>query len=238
MLFAQIARVLGDPGICAIMVCLHNTFMVNFKEKFHSISNSVFRFFNFNVRGSKDFVVDIFFGPPGVGKTTCAAHFARKYLKHDIPVYSNVPILGTFILDPRTDLGFFDIRECVVILDEASIEFNNRKMDMPKNVITFLKLHRHAKCRVLVFSQSWNDMDITLRRLAINYFLITRSILPGRICCRRIKKSIGIDENTHEPADFYRFALLSRKLIAARPAWKMFDSWEMPAYPSKEFKRW
>lgn len=212
--------------------------MVNLFTKIKSFFNSVFRFFHFNLNGSRDFVVDIFFGPPGSGKTTVAAFYARKYLKHGIPVYSNVPIIGTYVLDARSDLGNFDIKECVVILDEASIEFNNRKLDMPKNVITFLKLHRHAKTRILVFSQSWNDMDITLRRLAINYFLITRSILPRTICCRRIKKSISIDESTHEPADFYDFALLSRRLIPCRMAWKMFDSWDMPCLPKKEFEKW
>jgi len=76
-------------------------------------------------------VLNVYFGVPGSGKTTFAAHLTRwalhenalirfcrrhqnvftrfilnsKYLKRRIPVYSNVPITGAYQLNPQLDIG-------------------------------------------------------------------------------------------------------------------------------------
>lgn len=153
-------------------------------------------------------VVRVYFGVPGSGKTTLAAHFAKQCFrvgfwervrlkwpnpftsflarksKKYIRVFSNVPILGCYKLDPKSDLGVFQVDDCKIILDEASIEFNNRKFkDMPAHVIKFLKLHRHYGTSVDVFSQSFDDMDITLRRLAHDFFLVKKSLIPFFYLC-------------------------------------------------------
>lgn len=210
-------------------------------------------------------VVRVYFGVPGSGKTTYAAHLCKHCFKSSvgyrliqrfpnpvvkflfrksrapIDVYSNVPILGSYKLDPKRDLGVYMVQDAKIILDEASIEFNNRKFkDMPPYVIKFLKLHRHYGTSIDVFSQSFDDMDITLRRLAHDFFLVKKSILPFFICIRRIHRKVGIDENTHQISDLYKFGLpfLDDQYVFMPSVCKMFDSYDAPELPHKEFEKW
>ena len=176
-------------------------------------------------------VLNVYFGVPGSGKTTFAAYLAKQSMresrvitwarnhpgkfsgwlldrtplfKRSEPVYSNVPITGSYQLDPKDDIGKVMVEDGRVIIDEAGIEYNNRayKTFSPA-AIYWYKYHRHYKCPVDVFSQSYEDMDITLRRLAQNYFVVKKSLLPRFVVCKRIRRKVGIDENTHQIIDHY-----------------------------------
>lgn len=96
-------------------------------------------------------------------------------------------------------------RNSYIALDEAGIEFNNRAYKtMPKHTIAWFKKHRHYGCDVDVFSQSWDDMDITIRRLA-NELWYMYKIGPFTLC-RRVYKRLTIDKNTEQIIDGYRMA--------------------------------
>lgn len=185
-------------------------------------------------------VLDVYFGVPGSGKTTFAAYLASVCQKLHKPVYSNVPISGCYKINPRTDIGFYDLHDCYILIDEASIEYNSRNYKtFPQDSIKWFKLHRHAHTGIAVFSQSWEDMDITLRRLAQNLYLVRRGLIPYTIVRRKINKHVSIDKQTEQIIDGYRFypALLGGfKLIWCPKLWKMFNSFEMPSYPSKDFE--
>jgi len=177
-------------------------------------------------------VLNVYFGVPGSGKTTFAAYLtkrsmkqsrvivwaqkhpgkfsawllASRFFKRCTPVYSNVPITGAFQLEPQADIGKYMISGGKVIIDEAGIEYNNRNFkSFPKEAIYWYKYHRHYECSVDVFSQSYEDMDITLKRLAQNYFVVKKSLLPFCIVCKSIKRKIGIDDITHQIIDKYYF---------------------------------
>lgn len=212
-------------------------------------------------------VLNVYFGVPGSGKTTFAAYLAKCFLKQSrlitwaekhpnrfsvwllnsgflkrkSPVYSNVPITGCYVLDPKEDVGKHMMVNGKVIIDEAGIEYNNRNFkSFPPEAVYWFKYHRHYQCSVDVFSQSYEDMDITLRRLAQNYFVVKKSILPFFIVCRRIKRKVGIDDNTHQIIDKYYFGLpvISCKWIFAPPLWKLFNSFSRKALPDKEWSVW
>lgn len=211
-------------------------------------------------------VVNVYFGIPGSGKTTYAAYLAKvashqtlaykieqkfsnnaivKFLfrnaRQPLDVYSNVPILGTYSIDPKSDLGFFMVSDGKVIIDEASIEYNNRNFKtLPVETIKFFKLHRHYHTSIDVFSQSFDDMDITLRRLANSYFLVKKSLFPYFIKVKKIYRKIGIDENTHQLTDLFNFGLpfLDDQYVFMPTLWKMFDSYDAPELPRKEFPKW
>ena len=70
--------------------------------------------------------VKIFFGVPGSGKTTHAAIIVYRNSKKHFTTYANVPIAGSYFYDAKM-LGKFLISDCDLIIDEASIDFNNRK---------------------------------------------------------------------------------------------------------------
>lgn len=166
-----------------------------------------------------------------------ASHFFRRAQ----PVYSNVPITGTYKLEPQADIGKVMIVDGKVIIDEAGIEYNNRNFKaFPPDAIYWYKYHRHYECSVDIFSQSYEDMDITLRRLAQNYYVVKRSIIPRFIVVKKIRRKVGIDDNTHQIIDKYYFGVpfLDSKWIYSRPLWKLFNSFSRKQLPEKEWEVW
>ena len=183
------------------------------------------------------------FGSPGAGKTCYLAKLAKKESRKR-PVYCNVDIHGTTLF---TELGSMTPPEgSLILLDECGIEYNNRAYKaLPKSVISYLKLHRHYKVDMVVVSQSWDDIDITFRRLAERYYLIRK--LPiftlAVRCVRRIKLKTddGLPADVIEPVKLLSGIL--GMLFGGLPPfflfnrshyfW-MFDSYSRPPLPVKE----
>lgn len=212
-------------------------------------------------------VLNVYFGVPGSGKTTFAAHltkwalrenplisFCRKHdnlvtrwilntglFKRKIDVYSNVPITGAYKLDPKSDIGYYMIENAKIIIDEAGIEYNNRSFkSFPAESIYYYKYHRHYRTSVDVFSQSYDDMDITLRRLAQNFYVVRKSLIPFCVVARRIRRKIGVDENTKQIADLYSMGLpvLDTQRIFSPPLWRLFNSYSRKELPRKDWETW
>lgn len=182
---------------------------------------------------------NVYFGVPGSGKTTFAAWIARRATKKGIPVYSNVPVIGTYQLDPKEDLGKYMLEKCVLIIDEAGIEFDNRKFkEFPDRATRFFKLHRHYKVNVHVFSQKHNDFDKKMRDLATQYFILNKSLLPFLIHRVTYAVHIGVNEMTEEWTDKYKKVPFSHKWVFAPVLWLMFNSWDAPELPQKEWSQW
>lgn len=167
-------------------------------------------------------MIKIYFGSPGCGKTTHIMYSVRKQMK-EIKKYDKLPkFLKIFRSVPKQNY-YTNVRSCdfpyyptdqigktvlpgdtVYYLDEAGIEYNNRKYkSLSQEAISYFKLHRHYKHDIFVYSQSWEDMDITLRRLADELYVLKR-IGPFTMI-RRIRKFFDIDKDTHQPIDGYRF---------------------------------
>lgn len=211
--------------------------------------------------------LNVYFGVPGSGKTTYAAYLAReaqresKVLrlcrrfpnrftnwilngenwKRPYPVWSNVPISGTLRINAKEDLGVNLIQDGKLIIDEAGVEFNNRNYkNFPQTAIKFFKYHRHYGVSVDVFSQSFEDMDVTLRRLAQNFYVVRRSVIPWFIVTKLIRRKVGVDQNSHQLVDAYSFGLpvLDTKWIFCPPLWRMFNSYDIEDLPEKEWSPW
>lgn len=175
-----------------------------------------------------DPALNLYFGLPGSGKSTYAAALVNGCLSAGIPVYCNFPVKGTYQFDPVSDLGRANIHDCVMIIDEAGLCFNNRNYaKFSQSNLEFFKLHRHYNTEIHVFSQGINDADIKIRQLAQKIFFIERSILPYSRRIRRIKRFLGVDENG-QLIDKYGFVPFSKKLIWLPSYWKMFDSFIKP----------
>lgn len=213
-------------------------------------------------------VLNVFFGVPGSGKTTFAAWLTKqsmreswvirlckrwpdnslckrilesKYFYRGFPVWSNVPITGAYKLDPQKDIGHYMIDGGKVIIDEAGIEYNSRFFKtFPPEAIYFYKYHRHYQTSVDVFSQSYEDMDVTLRRLAQSYFVVRKSLVPFCVTCRLIRRKVGVDDQTHQIADLYSMGmpLLDTRRIFSPPLWKMFNSYSRKELPAKAWEKW
>lgn len=182
---------------------------------------------------------DTYFGVPGSGKTTLAAYLAKKTQKKGRKVHSNVSIKGCYAIT-RHDIGHYDMSHSLVLCDEAGVEFNNRSYskNFDYEQIEFLKHHRHYDVDLAFFSQYWNDIDVTLRRLSTRLFLLEKSFIPFFIKRKKIGKRIGIDPNTKQIIDEYYFVffLFGTRYIFSPALWKMFNTHERKEMPKKDFE--
>lgn len=202
-------------------------------------------------------MIRVFFGSPGVGKTTLCVKQAKRQLKHYDYTFTNFPqtVPGSSVVD-LAGLGNWTFPDhSYIAIDEAGIEFNNRRsrskeLEMPQEQIRWFKKHRHYACDIDVYSQAWDDMDITLRRLA-NELWCMYKFGPFTLC-RRVYKKVEVDQNTHQIIDGYKLANMlwfliwplqlgwpfDKKLtVTYRPFYyKYFDSWDKDPIPVCDFK--
>lgn len=197
-------------------------------------------------------MIRIFFARPGAGKTTLCCANAKKLRKKFDHVYLTFPntVPNVHYCDFKA-LGEWSFpRNSHVSDDESGISFNSRKtLSVPQCLIAYLKLARHYGVSFDFYSQSHEDMDVTIRRLADEYWYLYR-IGPWTLG-RRIYKRVGIDKNTHQIIDEYRFASMlwlifwpfqlgwpfdKKFTLTFRPFYyKYFDSWDCDDLPVRDF---
>ena len=194
---------------------------------------------------TKSIGISVYFGGTGSGKSTIGVAEAMKWRKQGFPVYANYPVEGTYKLDPLSDLGINHLDPGLALVDEAGIDYNNRRFkSMPKENIEWLKLHRHYQVAVMIMSQSFEDMDVTFRRLAHHYYFVKPAWYSRKvICALPIRRSIGIDDTTHQIVDMYKFdpmifRLFTTKRYYGPKYWPKFDSYDTPELNHKEFQFW
>lgn len=151
-------------------------------------------------------MITVYFGSPGSGKTTMAVRELVKNSKFYDYTFSNFECncctgLSNVSLDGLGKWSFPPYS--YIAIDEAGIEYNNRKFkSLSQDTIKWFKLHRHFHCDISIWSQSWEDMDITIRRLADKLYYIRR-VGPFTII-RRVYKRVTVDKQTQQIIDGYK----------------------------------
>ena len=206
-------------------------------------------------------MITVFFGNPGCGKTTLACRELKRAGKDYAVTFANFGCKCATVDDVSLEgLGSWTFpSHSYIAIDEAGIEYNNRKYKtLSQDTIKWFKLHRHYQCDVSVWSQSWDDMDITIRRLADRLYYL-RKIGPFTLI-RRVYKRVTVDKQTEQIIDGYRMVHIlwlifkplyylsylafglgfflklvcpfdEIKLILRRPYYKYFDTYEAPELP-------
>ena len=179
--------------------------------------------------------ISIVFSPPGGGKTTTLCRYAEQAgtARKNKPqfIYSNVDLVYPFVTKiNREDLGRYNFHDCLILIDEAGVDFNNRDYkNLSKDLIKYLKYHRHFDAQIVFFSQSYDDMDITIRRLAQRYYLVKKTIfhfISKRFVIRRIKKVIDIQKDSKQIIDAYDFVAFSKFRFSGKKYFPHFNTKE------------
>lgn len=199
-------------------------------------------------------MITIYFAPPGVGKSTLIARFAFwEYVKQKIGISNyervlcNYPVKHTYLFK-KDDIGKYDLSDgqkpTLVLYDEGGLDFLNRNFKtMQSEKIEHFKLARKYREDYMIFSQAF-DLDLTIKNLAPRLYLLKKCwFWPFTIKALRVKKSIIVKEDTHDLCDGFEFdpwyiRWLTTKRYYLPPYWGMFDSWDAPALPRKDFKRY
>lgn len=182
-------------------------------------------------------MIKLFFGSPGAGKTSLAV---RMMYYSDSPyIYSNFD--NNLSIQITSDMigkyAFPDYSQ--IYIDEAGIDYNNRNYkNLSQEAIEYLKLHRHFKNDIYLFSQSWEDTDITLRRLTNELWYMKKK--GPFTFCRKLRKSVKVNKESEQIIDGYSFAGLLWNLLPPplhektffiiwrKPYFKHFDSYFKP----------
>lgn len=189
----------------------------------------------------------LIFGNPGCGKTTYACKLLRER-QHKTKKYGYKRFYSNFdnTLCQKINLkGIGDWTlpfNSYLVVDEAGIEYNNRNFKtLPQSAIEWFKLHRHYGVDVDFISQSWEDLDITIRRLVDEIWYL-KKVGPFTVV-RRIFKRVQVDENTHQIVDGYflrKFfgiifdfiiGVASFRIFLRFPYYKYFDTYAAPKRP-------
>lgn len=179
-------------------------------------------------------MIDIYFARVGVGKTTMAAKLIRKEYgrikKGKSPykyIICNSPICGAFYVPSIKQFLAKGVPEdCYIVCDEASVsrEFSNRNKSLPSSVIEFLKLHRHYNCSLVFISQSYEDLDVTIRRLYDRIFLM-RKIFSFTLIQTIVRQIDVIDGEIKDSYTSFGFP----SILYRRNFYKYFDTMFRPA---------
>lgn len=196
--------------------------------------------------------MSVFYGAPGSGKSTLACLRALQAMRSGVPVYSNVPIKGAYILDEK-DIGKYHIPSGLVIIDEAGVSYNNRDFKghfvgrLNKSTgeyetdpaLEWYKKHRHEGCEVMLFSQEFEDFDAKLQGLSTRYYIVRK--FPFKIpivFCRELAKRPSLDEQTRKPIDEYKFKPFGTNFCWCPATWRYFDSFDKMNLPPKDWHRY
>lgn len=189
------------------------------------------------------FKMTFILGKKGSGKSTLLVKTAYTYLRKGWNVYCNVRIPGTFFVsdDDLKTIGSngFDNHSCILI-DEVGLIWHSRDFkSFPAKTREWFKLQRHFKCRVFLFSQTF-DIDKSLRDLTDEMFLVDNKLRVFSYAKRILRRPVLIKPSPEAPArlddelkfDSFLFAPFGSRHFTFIPKWsKFFNSFVTPDIP-------
>ena len=177
------------------------------------------------------------FGKKGSGKSTLIQKLSNKYYKNGWTVYSTEESLNPEILplDPKNIYNYEFPEHSCIFIDEVSLIWDNRDFkSMDKKVIEWFRYQRHHKCRVFLFSQTF-DIDKKLRDLTDEMYLVNKYFRVLVRAKRILRKPIVVHPSPEAPAridedlivDGPLMAFFGGRLYAFIPYWaKKYDSFK------------
>lgn len=158
------------------------------------------------------------FGLPGSGKSTYLTMIMYKHIKKGWEVYTDDNSVkidgvkyfdsmalknGSYLPDGRkghmNEFGEInkENRNIVIFFDEIGIVYNNRnfKDNLSQDTLEWWKTHRHKRVKIYYGSQSYKDMDLKIRSLTDQLYLVKRGILKNFSVAKPILIKMDIQNN-------------------------------------------
>ena len=141
-------------------------------------------------------MISMFFGVPGVGKTTLLCKIAMDSVRKYEHVYTNVRLKVpgvTYITDDC--IGKYELENCLILIDEASIFADNRdykKFNQNGTRLEYFLTHRHHHADIILFTQGYNAVDKKLRTLTVNLYYMQKGLFLGHWFTKYYPISYGI----------------------------------------------
>lgn len=134
------------------------------------------------------------FGLPGCGKTTFLTELAYKNRNKYKHIYSNVPLNMPWVEKIEISwLGVYDIRDCLILIDEAMIEFGDRDYKkFSKEKLWFFTQHRHYHADIWIFAQEADGVDKKIRSLSARMYYIYKGKILGHFYSKVVPIRYGL----------------------------------------------
>lgn len=189
--------------------------------------------------------VSRYFGLPGCGKTTTLAMLAYKArcsLRYK-NIYCNVDLaLDGVTYVPFDVLGVYDLRDCIVLIDEAAVYCGDRDYkSFGKEKLKEFMMHRHKDMDIVLFSQEASGVDKKIRAITDRMFYVKKGFFSGKWITNiyRIPYDVMFPESGDNLGDIlmgYKKPSILSRLFARRiirsKYYQYFDSWESDELPS------
>lgn len=165
-------------------------------------------------------MITLYFGVPGCGKTTVLSAIAQKELrkirkgkskyKH---VLTNFECAGCERVE-FFDIGKYDIEECLIVLDEVTVDADNRDFKhFPKSAVGGYVYHRHYDLDIVMATQQYDAVDKKIRNLTQNLYTVSKGYLFPFIKCKKVFRIVDISEQDHDIILGYRWANLKEIIL-------------------------
>lgn len=190
------------------------------------------------------YTLTMVFGKKGSGKSTLMVRLAYKYLERGWTVFCTEPLDGCYLLD-YADVGRKHLPpKSVILVDEVGMIWDNRNYkNFPPEVRDWFKLQRHYKCKVFLFSQTF-DVDKKLRDLTDDMYLCTNVLRVFSWAKRITRRTILTKPMGDAPArideelafDWFIFWPFGARIMTFIPKYaKYFDSHGARLLPHKDY---
>lgn len=136
------------------------------------------------------YTLDIFFGRKGCGKSSTLQRLAAKYNKLGWKCYCDEGNTMQPFVIPIDAKHIYQYRfpsNSVVFIDEINLLWDNRKFkDFPDGLQYFLRMQRHKKIKLIMFSQTY-DCDLKIRNLADRLYICNKFARVFTFCKAYVK---------------------------------------------------
>ena len=115
-------------------------------------------------------------------------------------MYTTEHVPGTYQIR-YSDIGIYEFPpHSAIFIDEASLGWDNRAYkSMPKSTIEWFRLQRHRKCKVYLFSQTF-DVDKKIRDLSDAMFLVSCKFRVFSWGKRIVRRTVLVEASGDSPS--------------------------------------